>query len=63
MSIDFVLDQIEQEIMLLGGDVSKIVIGGFSQGCMLTFGVLLQLHKRFDKPLAGIFGLGGIVPS
>ena len=49
--------------MLLGGDVSKIVIGGFSQGCMLTFGVLLQLHKRFDKPLAGIFGLGGIVPS
>ena len=20
------------------------------------------MHKRFDKPLAGIFGLGGIVP-
>ena len=29
---------------------------------MIGYGTLLRLHTRFDKPLAGVVNLSGIVP-
>ena len=53
---------IEQEAAAFGGDVSKIILGGFSQGAMIGYGTLLRMHTKFDKPLAGVVCLSGIVP-
>lgn len=42
------------------GDNSRVLIGGFSQGCMVSMTSLLrQVH---EKPLGGVIGFSGVLP-
>ncbi len=41
-----------------GMPASRIVLGGFSQGCAIALGAGL----RYGQPLAGVFGLSGYLP-
>ena len=61
-SINLAMDLITEEAALLDGKLDKIIIGGFSQGAMISMGTLLRLSSKFDKPLGGCIGLSGIVP-
>jgi len=56
-SIDRVNQVIEQEVKLLNGDYSRIVIGGFSQGCSISLSAGLQ----FNKTLGGVIGFSGLL--
>ena len=58
---------VEQEAAILAkeGDKAydKILIGGFSQGAILTLGTLMRYYERFDSPLGGFVALSGLVPN
>ena len=40
-SVKTVSDVIDEEVKELNGDVSKVWVGGFSQGCALTIATIL----------------------
>ena len=48
----------KEEARKLGGDMSKVIIGGFSQGSMVTLASLLRY--RGEKPFGGVIGLSGV---
>lgn len=50
---------VQTETEALGGDASKVMIGGFSQGGVLSLAVYLR-YKEYDKPLGGVFSLSGM---
>lgn len=54
---DLQIKLVEEEAAKLNGDFSKIIIGGFSQGCMVS----LTTHMRYQgaQPLCGVIGLSG----
>jgi len=46
---------LKHEIELLGGDSTKVFIGGFSQGCAMA----LHVGLTFEEKLGGIMGFSG----
>ncbi len=46
---DYIHKVIEEEIALLGGDSTKVMIGGLSQGCMMA----LYVGLKYEKKLGG----------
>ena len=42
LSADYMLQLAEVEAKLLGGDIGKVFIGGFSQGCMVSLAAFLK---------------------
>jgi len=67
---DRIEKMIEEEAALLGGDYSKIFLGGFSQGCMLSLYVIMrrgcrQFQERQPpaKLLGGVLGMSGVLFS
>lgn len=55
-SVDRVKQIIAEELEFV--DSSRIVVGGFSQGCAVS----LATSVVYDKPLAGVIGLSGYLP-
>ena len=53
-----VQDLIQEEVKK-GIDPSRILIGGFSQGCAMS----LSVGLKQEKPLAGVLGLSGYLPN
>jgi predicted esterase len=53
---DQMLELIEKETALLGGNTENIFIGGFSQGCMLSLATFLKMKK---EPLGGVMCFSG----
>ena len=58
MAADNLLRIIDEEAKVLGGDTTKIFIGGFSQGCMVSIAAFLK-YKGL-KRLGGVIGLSGM---
>lgn len=58
-SSDKVLSMIETETDILGGDASKVFVGGFSQGGILSLAVFLR-YEKLDNGLGGVFSLSGM---
>jgi phospholipase/carboxylesterase len=56
-STEIVTRLIEQEVKLLGGNYSRIILGGFSQGACMSLHIGLQFPHR----LAGIIALSGFL--
>jgi len=54
-SYKIVKGHLDSEIKILGGDSSKVFLGGFSQGCAMT----LWTGINYDKTLGGLVGLSG----
>ena len=54
-----VLSVVHEEALLLREDYTKIFVGGFSQGCCLSFNVALKCPIR----IGGLIGLSGTVLS
>jgi len=55
-SVSIVTKLLDAEVETLGGDHSKVFIGGFSQGCAISLATFL----RYDKgALGGVIGLSG----
>lgn len=50
---------IKKEVELMGGDSSKVVLAGFSQGCAMTVTSLLLWD---GDPLGAAVGMSGFVP-
>jgi lysophospholipase-2 len=42
--------------------LENIIIGGFSQGCIVSLATALHLKDRLEGPIGGIIGLSGICP-
>jgi len=60
-SVALLNDLIEQEAKKLPNqDVGRVIIGGFSQGCMVSLSTLISWKK--DRPLGGVIGLSGMQP-
>lgn len=54
-SYKIVKHHLDEEIKLLGGDSSKVFLGGFSQGCAMS----LYSGLVYEKTLGGLIGLSG----
>jgi predicted esterase len=52
---EYIHKVIEEEIALLGGDSTKVMIGGLSQGCMMA----LYVGLKYEKKLGGVIGING----
>lgn len=68
IAMDKILEFVEVERKILadkyGGDgYDRIFIGGFSQGSMLTLGLLMRAYEKIPSPLAGFVGMSGCVPT
>ena len=57
-SAALLLNLVDDEASKLGGDTSRIFIGGFSQGCMVSIAAFLKY--RGAQPLGGLIGLSGM---
>ena len=58
-SAELLLQMVEEERQLLPDqDPSRVFIGGFSQGCMVSLAAYLKYAG--SKPLGGVIGLSGI---
>jgi len=58
-SYDRVQKVMHEEIKLLGGDSKKLFLGGFSQGCIMSF----YTGLAFDLPLGGLMESSGFLVS
>lgn len=56
---DKILSMIETEKSALGDDASKVFVGGFSQGGILSLATFLR-YEQTDSPLGGVFSLSGM---
>ena len=50
---------IKNETEAHGGDASKVMVGGFSQGGVLSLAAYLR-YEKIDSPLGGVFALSGM---
>lgn len=52
-TVDHIIKLIEQERVLLGADtaLNRIMLGGCSQGTIVTLATLMRIHERYDEPL------------
>jgi len=50
---------IKAETTVLGGDASKVFIGGFSEGGILALATYLK-YAEFDAPLGGVISMSGM---
>ena len=50
---------IKSETKVLGGDASKVFIGGFSEGGILALATYL-IYAEFDAPLGGVISMSGM---
>ena len=41
----------------------RIIVGGQSQGCLLSTAALMRQNEFMDKPFGGVYGFIGVVPS
>lgn len=57
-SAEYLLFLIDKEAALLGGDASRVFIGGFSQGGAVSLAAFLKFKGQ--KPLGGVIGLGSM---
>lgn len=55
---DYQLDLADEESKKLNGDMSKVIIGGFSQGCMVSLASLIR--QRGNKALGGMIAFSGV---
>ena len=55
-SYEIVKSVIDLEVEKLGGDSSKVYVGGFSQGCALSIATMLF----YPKVLGAMIGLSGM---
>ena len=58
-SVEYVHALIQKEIHLLGGDASRLVLAGFSQGCAMAETSFLLWE---GQPLGAVVGMAGFVP-
>ena len=54
---DFQIKLILEEAKKFENDISKVFIGGFSQGCMICLTTLLRFKS--NKSLGGVIAIGG----
>ena len=55
-SVGIVSRRLDREIELLKGESTKVFVGGFSQGCALSFATM----THYPKQLGGVIGLSGM---
>jgi predicted esterase len=58
-SVEYICSLIDEEVKN-GVDVSRIVVGGFSQGCAVS--LVLGLASRYAGKIGGVVGLSGYLP-
>ena len=57
LASDELLQLIDEEVQKLDGDYSKIIIGGLSQGSIVSLASLFRFQGQ--RPLGGVIGLSG----
>lgn len=57
-SADYMLKLARKEAGFLGNDMSKIFIGGHSQGCIISLAAFLKYQGQSN--LGGVLGLSGV---
>jgi predicted esterase len=58
-SIDYVTRILKREINALGGDASKVFLGGYNRGACIALATYLKLETSLGS-LGGIFASGGV---
>lgn len=59
-SVNLLIDLIKEEQKHV--KLENIIIGGFSQGCIVSLATALHLKDKLEGPIGGIMGLSGICP-
>lgn len=61
-SVLYMIDLLDREIQLVGGDPRRVYIGGISQGMATALWTLFCAPGRFQGPLGGFLGFCGWLP-